>query len=224
LDFNPLVNRYSNLGMYITAFPCNQFDLQEPGNNSEILNGVKHVRPGNGFEPAPNLHIYGKLEVNGMNAHPMYKFLKNACPPTGDILGELKYYYWDQVRTSDIVWNFEKFIVDRQGRPMFRFHPGAWDNGKFVEKHLKEVLEANMNDFDGTESMAVVESPSNFVIQHQNMSRQSANDTSELSTSTVPTRRTTRPHHKTPDHAHRQLTFPPIPEPVPEPERGRPHG
>lgn len=75
-DFNPVVNKYANLGLYIAAFPCNQFDLQEPGENSEILNGIKYVRPGNGFTPAKNLHIYGKLNVNGDEAHPMYKFLK----------------------------------------------------------------------------------------------------------------------------------------------------
>jgi len=205
--------------MYITAFPCNQFDLQEPANNSEILNGVKYVRPGNGFEPAPNLHIYGKLEVNGKDAHPMYKFLKNACPPTGDVLGELKYFYWDEVRTSDIVWNFEKFIVDRQGRPMFRFHPGAWDNGKFVEKRLKEVLDMN-TDFkrdDESKGLSVVESPSIFVANA--VWNVSGNDTVEsLSPTSKPTR---GPRHT---GASRRPTVPPIPEPRPEPERGRPHG
>lgn len=64
------------MGFYITAFPCNQFNMQEPGRNTEILNGIKYVRPGNGFTPAFNLHIYGKLKVNGNDAHQMYKFLK----------------------------------------------------------------------------------------------------------------------------------------------------
>jgi len=102
------------------------------------------VRPGNGFEPDKNLQIYGKLQVNGKDAHPMFKFLKSACPQTGDILGSLKLYYWDEVRATDIVWNFEKFVVDPKGRPIFRFHPGAWDNGTFVEKHLKEALASEL--------------------------------------------------------------------------------
>lgn len=73
---NPLVDMYNNLGFYITGFPCNQFNMQEPAKNHEILNGIKYVRPGNGFTPAQNFHIYGKLQVNGDGAHPMYKFLK----------------------------------------------------------------------------------------------------------------------------------------------------
>jgi len=128
------------MGMYIAGFPCNQFELQEPGKNHEILNGIQYVRPGNGYKPAENVHIYGKLEVNGKNAHPMYKFLKSACPPTGEHLGILKRFYWDDIKPTDIVWNFEKFIIDRQGRPRYRFHPGAWDHGKFVEKYLLEVV------------------------------------------------------------------------------------
>jgi len=211
--------------MYISAFPCNQFDLQEPGNNSEILNGIKYVRPGNGFVPAPNLHIYGKLEVNGRNAHPMYKFLKNACPPTGDELGELKYYYWDQVRSSDIVWNFEKFIVDRQGRPVFRFHPGAWDNGKFVEKHLKEVLTSELDENGVFPSMAVVQSPSNFVIQSQNSSRSDEPKTlaNDKANATLATHPAVKPPAE-PVPAPSPPPFRPIPEPRPEPSRGNPHG
>jgi glutathione peroxidase-family protein len=147
------------MGMYIAAFPCNQFDLQEPAKPHEILNGIKYVRPGNGFTPGDNLHIYGKLEVNGKGAHPMYKFLKKACPATGDRLGDMKYFYWDDVRGSDIVWNFEKFIIDRQGRPRYRFHPAAWDNAKFVEKYMLEFLIGSTNDANA--ALPVVQSPSN---------------------------------------------------------------
>lgn len=128
------------MGFHILAFPCNQFDLQEPGENHELLNGIKYVRPGKGFEPAPNLHLFGKLEVNGDGAHPMYKFLKDACPPTTNELGEKQYMFWKEIRGNDIVWNFEKFIVDRQGRPLYRFHPAAWQKNAFVDGYLQPVL------------------------------------------------------------------------------------
>lgn len=60
----------------ILAFPCNQFYLQEPAENHEILNGITHVRPGKGFKPHSNLHIFGKVEVNGEKHHPLFEFLK----------------------------------------------------------------------------------------------------------------------------------------------------
>jgi len=181
-DFNPLLERYGSQNTYITAFPCNQFHLQEPGNNSEILNGVQYVRPGNGFKPDPRLHIYGKLDVNGRDAHPMYKFLKNACPPTGDLLGELKYFYWDQARTSDIVWNFEKFIIDRQGRPRYRFHPGAWSKGKFVEQYLVQVL-AESAERANPSLTAQQATFSNFVQQNQDNLQANASDVKTNTTS-----------------------------------------
>lgn len=48
---------------------------QEPGGNGfEILNGIRHVRPGNGFRP--NFQLFKKIEVNGKNQHPLYTYLK----------------------------------------------------------------------------------------------------------------------------------------------------
>lgn len=59
----------------VLAFPCNQFMYQEPGANSkEILNGLKCVRPGNGFQP--NFPLFQKIKVNGKNEDPIYTFLK----------------------------------------------------------------------------------------------------------------------------------------------------
>jgi glutathione peroxidase len=48
---------------------------------------------------------------------------------------------YDPIRTTDITWNFEKFLVDRQGRPRFRFHPTNWIGGKAIEDYLKKLLE-----------------------------------------------------------------------------------
>uniref|UniRef100_A0A914ULI1 Glutathione peroxidase n=1 Tax=Plectus sambesii TaxID=2011161 RepID=A0A914ULI1_9BILA len=137
--FNQLMER--NDGVQLLAFPCNQFHLQEPGLNDEILNGLKYVRPGKNWEPSKNVHIYGKLEVNGENEHPMYKFLKSTCPPTSEKIGERHKLMYDPIKTTDIVWNFEKFLIDRHGRPRVRFFPGTWKGGKRVEKHFKPLLE-----------------------------------------------------------------------------------
>ncbi|KAI1728620.1 glutathione peroxidase domain-containing protein [Ditylenchus destructor] len=125
LDFNAMLEKYSADKMKILAFPCNQFYLQEPAENHEILETIQHVRPGKNFRPHNNLSIFGKLEVNGAGHHSLYEFLKNVCPP---------------IRSNDITWNFEKFLVDRQGRPRFRFHPTAWNSGQVLDPFLHQLL------------------------------------------------------------------------------------
>ena len=61
-------------GFSVLEFPCNQFGYQEPGTNQEILNGLKYVRPGNGFQP--NFPFFEKVEVNGDKEDRIYTFLK----------------------------------------------------------------------------------------------------------------------------------------------------
>jgi glutathione peroxidase-family protein len=62
-------------GFTVMGFPCNQFGLQEPGDTpEEILNGIKYVRPGNGFVPA--FPMFEKGDVNGAKENPMYTHLK----------------------------------------------------------------------------------------------------------------------------------------------------
>lgn len=60
---NELMDKYSRKGLAILGFPCNQFGHQENCNNSEILNSLKYVRPGNGF--TPKIDLFGKVSVNG---------------------------------------------------------------------------------------------------------------------------------------------------------------
>ena len=83
LQMNELLEKYNNgekdgkCGLKILAFPCNQFGLQEPGENAyEILNGLKHVRPGHEFELNPNLKMLEKIDVNGKKENKIYTFLK----------------------------------------------------------------------------------------------------------------------------------------------------
>ena len=58
----------------VLGVPCNQFRLQEPARNDELLNALKYVRPGNGY--TPNFIMTAKTDVNGANEHPFYTFLK----------------------------------------------------------------------------------------------------------------------------------------------------
>lgn len=80
-QLNELLQRYntgkdSKCGFRVLAYPCNQFGLQEPGEKEEILNGLKHVRPGNNFKLDSNLKILQKIEVNGKKQNAIYTFLK----------------------------------------------------------------------------------------------------------------------------------------------------
>lgn len=63
----------------ILGFPCNQFNFHEPGwTPQEIMNGIKYVRPGNGFEPA--FRLFEKQNVNGAKENPIYTHLKVNSP------------------------------------------------------------------------------------------------------------------------------------------------
>lgn len=122
---NELIDKYGSKGLVVLGFPCNQFGHQENTTNNEILNSLRHVRPGNNFEP--KMEIFGKLEVNGKKADPLFVFLKKKLPTTypdggnGLLMQDQKFIIWSPVRRSDIAWNFEKFLVDRDGKPYQRY-------------------------------------------------------------------------------------------------------
>jgi glutathione peroxidase len=95
-----LYEKYKDKGLVILGFPCNQFAFQEPGNSDGIL---RFCQANYGV----TFPMFEKIEVNGSGAHPLYQFLKKAEP---DPEGKL-----------DIGWNFNKFLVGRDGRPLKRF-------------------------------------------------------------------------------------------------------
>jgi glutathione peroxidase len=95
-----LYGRHRSAGFEVLGFPCNQFGAQEPGNAEEISEFCR-TRYGITFP------LFEKLEVNGPSAHPLFRFLKESCP---GIFGLQK-----------IRWNFTKFLVDREGKPLCRY-------------------------------------------------------------------------------------------------------
>uniref|UniRef100_A0A0B7ABP2 Glutathione peroxidase n=1 Tax=Arion vulgaris TaxID=1028688 RepID=A0A0B7ABP2_9EUPU len=97
--------------------------MQEPGSNgTEILNGIKYVRPGNGF--VPNFQIFEKVEVNGNNEHKLFTYLKSYCPPTA-ISFDPKRLFYTPIKANDVSWNWETFLVDADGRVIHRVSPSA---------------------------------------------------------------------------------------------------
>lgn len=97
-----LYKEYKDKGLVILGFPCNQFAGQEPGSEKDISEGCL-INYGVSFP------IFSKIDVNGDNAHPLYKYLKSELK--GGILG------------SSIKWNFAKFMLDKNGKPYKRFSP-----------------------------------------------------------------------------------------------------
>lgn len=119
----------------ILGFPCNQFGLQEPGIGKEILNGISHVRPGGGFEP--KMTIFKKTEVNGKGESHIYTFLKSGCDYTDTSF--MSSIFYSPVKIGDIHWNFEKFLIDKTGKPYARYHPSVLDIGT-ISKDINFLL------------------------------------------------------------------------------------
>lgn len=96
-----LYKKYADQGLVVLGFPCNQFGKQEPGGADEIAQTCR-VNYGVSFP------MFGKVEVNGSAAHPVFRYLKKALP--GVLGGRVK-------------WNFTKFLIGRDGKPLRRFAP-----------------------------------------------------------------------------------------------------
>ncbi|MCB0807512.1 MAG: glutathione peroxidase [Bacteroidales bacterium] len=111
-----LYEKYKDQGLVILGFPCNQFANQEPGDEQSIAEGCL-VNYGVTFP------MFSKIDVNGDNAHPIYKYLKSEL---GGVLG------------SKIKWNFTKFLVDQEGNPVKRFAPTT--KPEKIDKYLQSVL------------------------------------------------------------------------------------
>ncbi|XP_025231643.1 glutathione peroxidase 1 isoform X3 [Theropithecus gelada] len=96
---------------------------KENAKNEEILNSLKYVRPGGGFEP--NFMLFEKCEVNGAGAHPLFAFLREALPAPSDdataLMTDPKLITWSPVCRNDVAWNFEKFLVGPDGVPVRRY-------------------------------------------------------------------------------------------------------
>jgi glutathione peroxidase len=96
-----LYKKYADQGLVVLGFPCNQFGKQEPGGAEEISKTC-YINFGVSFP------MFEKVEVNGSAAHPLFRYLKNELP--GVLGGRIK-------------WNFTKFLIGRDGKPLKRFAP-----------------------------------------------------------------------------------------------------
>ena len=111
-----LNQKYKDKGLVILGFPCNQFGNQEPGDEQSISEGCL-INYGVTFQ------MFSKVDVNGGNAHPLFKYLKT----------ELKGWFGNTIK-----WNFTKFLIDKNGKPVKRFAPIT--KPEKIDKYLVRIL------------------------------------------------------------------------------------
>jgi len=112
-----LQRKYAERGFAVLGFPCDQFGHQEPGDEAEIQQFCK-------LNYDVSFPMFAKVDVNGVNAHPLYQFLKKQQP---GILG-----------TEGIKWNFTKFLIDGNGNVVKRYAPT--DKPEDLTKDIEALL------------------------------------------------------------------------------------
>ena len=108
---------YADKGLVVLGFPCDQFGHQEPGDAEEIRNFCSLTYD-------VSFPMYGKVEVNGGGAHPLWKWLKSE---KSGLLG-----------LEAIKWNFTKFLVGRDGKVIKRYAPT--DKPESIRKDIEKAL------------------------------------------------------------------------------------
>lgn len=112
-----MYEKYKDQGLEILGFPCNQFMKQDPAGNDEIAEFCE-------MNYGVTFPMFAKIEVNGDNTHPLFKYLKAEAP---GMLG-----------SQAIKWNFTKFLVDQNGRVVQRFAPK--DTPEKIESEVSKLL------------------------------------------------------------------------------------
>lgn len=114
------------------------------------MNGIMYVRPGNGFRP--NFPLTEKVDVNGARQHPLYVYLKEFCPPIDQFFR--MFTEAEPLAINDVHWNFEKFLLGRDGRIVSRYHP------KVLPTEIRSDIERELNKSPPTN----VATPSGVII------------------------------------------------------------
>lgn len=112
-----LYKKYKDDGLEILAFPCNQFGAQEKGSDEDIKSFCD-------LQFNISFPLFSKVDVNGDDAHPLYKYLTNEQK---GFLGSKK-----------IKWNFTKFLIDKDGNPIDRYAPTT--KPEAMEEDIKKAL------------------------------------------------------------------------------------
>ncbi|MBK7631413.1 MAG: glutathione peroxidase [Ignavibacteriales bacterium] len=112
-----IYKKYKDKGFEILAFPCNQFGEQEPGTNEEIKNFCSSK-----FDVT--FKLFDKIDVNGKDKSPLYSVLTD-----NEVTGK-----------SDIKWNFEKFLIDKNGNVVSRYSSKVEPKSKELTSAIEKEL------------------------------------------------------------------------------------
>jgi glutathione peroxidase len=112
-----LYEKFKDKGLVVLGFPCDQFGHQEPGDENEIKNFCS-------LNYDVKFPLFAKIEVNGANAHPLYKYLKSQAK---GLLG-----------SESIKWNFTKFLNDKDVKVKTRYAPV--ETPEKIEKDVAAAL------------------------------------------------------------------------------------
>ena len=133
-----LYQKYKDQGLTIVGFPCDQFAHQEPGTNEEI---AEFCRLNHGV----TFQLMSKIDVNGAEASPIFEYLKSAAPAeeykglkAKATHAMLKGLSKSVEKDSDILWNFTKFLINRDGTVVKRYAPTTTPED--MEKDIQGML------------------------------------------------------------------------------------
>lgn len=133
-----LYKKYKDRDFIIIGFPCDQFAHQEPGTDAEIEEFCR-VNHGVTFQ------LMKKIDVNGANAHPIFEYLKEQAPNEEykGLKAKAAQKLFKSIsksveKESDIMWNFTKFLISRDGTVVKRFAPTT--TPEEMEKDIQELL------------------------------------------------------------------------------------
>lgn len=118
-----LHEKLADKGLVVAGFPCNQFGKQEPGSNEEIA-GFCKKNYGVSFD------MFAKVDVNGDDAAPLFKYLTSE---KSGLKGK---------DVGRVGWNFEKFLIGRDGKVIARFRTGTEPNSSEVLAAIEQALAA----------------------------------------------------------------------------------
>ena len=126
-------------GFEVLGFPANDFGAQEPGSHEEIAEFCK-------LNYGVSFPLFAKADVTGPAKQPLYAALIQAAPtkqgPAAEMRERLKGYGMTPTEDPEVLWNFEKFLIGKNGDVIERFNPDVTPDGPVIVKAIEAALKA----------------------------------------------------------------------------------